>query len=276
VIKAESDYHPWGGELQFVNNDSNDYKFTGKKRDLETGLDYFGARYYSNGLGRFITPDWSAVPVPVPYADLGDPQTLNQYSYVRNIPTVKVDADGHDPQDVVAKVVQVVSTTSEEVPVAIEPVIPSLGVLGPLLGGAVFMRADPNDPVMKAMSAVMARQNQQTQTQTQNGQSQETEHTPEPAPASAAPPMKGSGRGGKQDRLKELGKDDKVSSADRGEIKRDQNQIARGTRSTIRVPGNKNLAHRRGKEARKGYDYKHSDLQNKDLHRLQHKHEGYK
>jgi hypothetical protein len=36
VIKAESDYYPWGGELQFVNNDSNDYKFTGKKRDIET------------------------------------------------------------------------------------------------------------------------------------------------------------------------------------------------------------------------------------------------
>jgi uncharacterized protein RhaS with RHS repeats len=28
VIKAESDYYPWGGELQFVANDSNHYKFT--------------------------------------------------------------------------------------------------------------------------------------------------------------------------------------------------------------------------------------------------------
>jgi hypothetical protein len=36
------------------------------------------------------------VPVPVPYADLSDPQTLNQYSYVRNIPTSKADIDGHD------------------------------------------------------------------------------------------------------------------------------------------------------------------------------------
>jgi len=35
-IKAESDYRAFGAELQFVNNDSNDYKFTGKKRDLET------------------------------------------------------------------------------------------------------------------------------------------------------------------------------------------------------------------------------------------------
>ena len=59
-IKSESDFYPWGGELQFVNSDPNHYKFTGKERDTETGLDYFGARYYSNGLARFITPDWAA------------------------------------------------------------------------------------------------------------------------------------------------------------------------------------------------------------------------
>jgi len=75
---------------------TNHYKFTGKERDSESGLDYFGARYYSNGLGRFITPDWSAVPVPVPYADLTDPQSLNQYTYVRNLPLNRVDLDGHD------------------------------------------------------------------------------------------------------------------------------------------------------------------------------------
>ena len=97
TIKSESDYYPWGGELQFISNDSNHYKFTGHERDSESGLDYQGARYYSNGLGRFITPDWSAVPIPVPYADLTDPQSLNQYSYVRNIPTVHADADGHCP-----------------------------------------------------------------------------------------------------------------------------------------------------------------------------------
>src|SRR5215813_4015306 len=96
TVKADSDYYPWGGELQFVNNDPNHYKFTGKERDLETGLDYFGARYYGNWLGRFITPDWSSTPVAVPYADLTDPQSLNQYSYVRNLPTVRIDADGND------------------------------------------------------------------------------------------------------------------------------------------------------------------------------------
>jgi RHS repeat-associated protein len=98
TIKAESDYYPWGGELQFINNDSNDYKFTGKKRDAETGLDYFGARYYSNGLGRFVTPDWAAKATAVPYADFADPQSLNLYTYVRDIPTSKIDADGHFQQ----------------------------------------------------------------------------------------------------------------------------------------------------------------------------------
>ncbi|HET9281579.1 MAG TPA: RHS repeat-associated core domain-containing protein, partial [Candidatus Angelobacter sp.] len=95
TIKSESDYYPWGGELQITANDSNHYKFTGKERDSETGLDYFGARYYSNGLGRWVSADWSATPVPVPYADFGDPQSLNLYGYVRGLPTSRVDADGH-------------------------------------------------------------------------------------------------------------------------------------------------------------------------------------
>ena len=94
-IKAESDYYPWGGELQMTNSDSNHFKFTGKERDSESGLDYFGARFYSAALGRFMSPDWSQAPTPVPYADLSDPQSLNLYSYVRNSPVARIDADGH-------------------------------------------------------------------------------------------------------------------------------------------------------------------------------------
>src|SRR5258708_4617349 len=88
-IQAESDYYPWGGELQFVNNDSNHYKFTGKERDIESGLDYFSARYYANALGRFITAD----PLGGHY---DDPQTLNKYAYVRNNPTTLTDPTGLD------------------------------------------------------------------------------------------------------------------------------------------------------------------------------------
>jgi RHS repeat-associated protein len=95
-ITEDEDYYPWGGELQFVNNDSNHYKFTGKERDGETGLDYFGARYYGNWLGRWMSPDWAAKPEAVPYSDLHDPQSLNLYSYVRNIPTSHADPEGHD------------------------------------------------------------------------------------------------------------------------------------------------------------------------------------
>ncbi len=46
-------------------------------------------------LGRFMTPDWSAAPMGVPYADFGNPQSLNLYSYAKNNPTTYVDRDGH-------------------------------------------------------------------------------------------------------------------------------------------------------------------------------------
>jgi len=69
--------------------------FTGKERDSESGNDYFGARYYASTMGRFMSPDWSAPPSPVPYADLMNPQSLNLYSYVLNNPLSKDDPDGH-------------------------------------------------------------------------------------------------------------------------------------------------------------------------------------
>jgi RHS repeat-associated protein len=98
-IKEDVDYYPWGGELQLVNNDSNHYKFTGKERDAETGLDYFGARYYGNALGRWMSPDWAEKATAVPYANFGNPQSLNLYSYVRNNPTTLGDPDGHCFED---------------------------------------------------------------------------------------------------------------------------------------------------------------------------------
>lgn len=73
----------------------NHYKFTGKERDSESGLDMFGARYYGGSLGRFMTPDWAAKPIAVPYAHYGNPQSLNLYSYVQNNPTTVGDPDGH-------------------------------------------------------------------------------------------------------------------------------------------------------------------------------------
>jgi RHS repeat-associated protein len=71
------------------------YRYTGKERDTESGLDYFGARYYGSSMGRFMSPDYSDGPDPVPFGDLENPQSLNLYSYVGNNPVNDVDEDGH-------------------------------------------------------------------------------------------------------------------------------------------------------------------------------------
>ncbi len=81
--------------MAITNTDPNHYKFTGKERDTESGLDNFGARYDASSLGRFLTPDWAAKATTVPYATFGDPQTLNLYAYVENGPLNRVDADGY-------------------------------------------------------------------------------------------------------------------------------------------------------------------------------------
>jgi RHS repeat-associated protein len=70
-------------------------QFTGKERDSESGLDMFGARYYASTMGRFMSPDWSRDPDPIPYADYENPQTLNLYQYVENNPLNATDPDGH-------------------------------------------------------------------------------------------------------------------------------------------------------------------------------------
>jgi RHS repeat-associated protein len=99
TIEDESEFYPFGGERLIIDTlPDQQYKFTGKERDPESGLDYFGARYYSSSLGRFITPDWAAKPTAVPYAELADPQSLNLYGYVRNNPMNGADKDGHCPE----------------------------------------------------------------------------------------------------------------------------------------------------------------------------------
>jgi RHS repeat-associated protein len=98
------DFAPYGQEIidgavssAPTDTSSNHYKFTGKERDAESGLDYFGARYYTSSMGRWMSPDWSAKEEPVPYSKLDNPQSLNLYSYVYNNPLSKADPDGHCP-----------------------------------------------------------------------------------------------------------------------------------------------------------------------------------
>jgi RHS repeat-associated protein len=62
-------------------------KFTSKERDKETGLDYFGARYYASWLSRWLSVD------PV-RGKVGDSQSWNRYIYVQNNPLRLIDPNG--------------------------------------------------------------------------------------------------------------------------------------------------------------------------------------
>lgn len=94
----DGDFTPFGGERAYTNSCSNNYKFEGKERDSETQNDNFGARYYSWRSGRWLSSDWSALPVAVPYANLTNPQTLNLYSMVADDPESFADLDGHQAE----------------------------------------------------------------------------------------------------------------------------------------------------------------------------------
>lgn len=54
-VAERRDFLPFGEEITTTAN--NQLKFTGKLRDGESGLDYFGARYCTSTLGRFMSVD---------------------------------------------------------------------------------------------------------------------------------------------------------------------------------------------------------------------------
>jgi RHS repeat-associated protein len=88
-VGYDADCYPYGGERAVTDSCSQDFKFTGKERDAETGNDYFGARFYTSRFGRFLTPD--------PLLNSGrptNPQTWNRYAYALNNPLSVVDPTG--------------------------------------------------------------------------------------------------------------------------------------------------------------------------------------
>jgi RHS repeat-associated protein len=86
-------HDPYGGIQQtWVNTFDPTPKFSGKERDAESGLDYFGARYYSNPIYRWLSAD-SIKSKP---GAISDPQRWNLYSYCGNNPLVYIDPDGSD------------------------------------------------------------------------------------------------------------------------------------------------------------------------------------
>jgi RHS repeat-associated protein len=87
TVVETRDFYPFGLHMPGRNMMSTSpakENFTGKERDAETGLDYFGARYYFPAIGRWLTPD--------PLKDLYHGHS--PYNYVLNNPLRLADPDG--------------------------------------------------------------------------------------------------------------------------------------------------------------------------------------
>jgi RHS repeat-associated protein len=96
-VRGRYDYLPFGEEVYagrtgYGGNNNVRQRFTGKEHDAETGLDYFGARYYAATAGRFTGVDPSQASVK-----LSDPQSWNRYTYAMNNPLEYLDTNGKWP-----------------------------------------------------------------------------------------------------------------------------------------------------------------------------------
>jgi len=95
-VVERRDYLPYGEERLSNSESDENYGYTGKEQDDETGLYYYGARYYDPQIGRFTQIDPLILgESEKPFADvLSNPQALNSYSYVLNNPVRYVDENG--------------------------------------------------------------------------------------------------------------------------------------------------------------------------------------
>jgi RHS repeat-associated protein len=87
------DYAPYGSVLATTNTGATKAgrQYIGQYTD-DSGLSYLNARFYNSGQGQFITEDplfWSQ-------QNLGDPQSLNPYSYSDDNPVPSEDPSGRE------------------------------------------------------------------------------------------------------------------------------------------------------------------------------------
>jgi len=94
-VVSRHHFMPFGEEVAPPPPPSDKRLFTGKERDSETGMDYFGARYYRANVGRFTTVD----PLMTIKENLVDPQRWNRYAYAKNGPLRFLDPDGRYTTD---------------------------------------------------------------------------------------------------------------------------------------------------------------------------------
>lgn len=85
---GEQRYYPFGQTRLTTGTMYTDKLFTGQREMAGLGIYHYGARFYSPGLGRFLSAD-TIVPGPT------SPQAFNRYSYTLNNPVRYTDPSGH-------------------------------------------------------------------------------------------------------------------------------------------------------------------------------------
>jgi RHS repeat-associated protein len=112
VISYE-EYYPYGSTAYEAGRSQTEtpkrYRYTGKERDEESGLYYYGARYYAPWLARWTSCD------PVVFSGAAAEQFRGDqhYVYVENRPTVANDPDGRIIWFVVIAAVVITALTVE-------------------------------------------------------------------------------------------------------------------------------------------------------------------
>jgi RHS repeat-associated protein len=255
---ARYQYDPYGRTLSATGTlaSANLLRFSSKPVVLSAtgawGCYYYGYRFYDPNTQRWLNRD-----------PLGEAGGVNLYGFVWNNPTTYSDPDGQAPHAWVARGAFLVGSMIGDYLYD--------EFVDPMLDDYFATHVDPEvaanlNRARAALDAARAARN--VGKLALNGAKLLKQCAAKSAGANL-------GRTGKQARLHELADDPNVSSADRGWIRQEQNSIARGQRDTIRNPPGKDLAHERGREAAKGYSYEHSNLQDRDLHRTQHKFDDF-
>lgn len=85
-------YDAFGVEIDLDTGDVNAFRFCGEYFDTESGTIYLRARYYQASIGRFTQRDSVT-------GKIGDPLSLNLYTYCHNNPVYYFDPNGHKVKD---------------------------------------------------------------------------------------------------------------------------------------------------------------------------------
>jgi len=88
TLVSQRRYLPYGETRWSSGPFPTDRRFTGQREEVTLGVYDYGARFYSPGLGRFLSAD-TLVP------EAGRPQSLNRYMYTLGNPLKYVDPTGH-------------------------------------------------------------------------------------------------------------------------------------------------------------------------------------